>query len=109
MMLKNNDERRTFLLDPKNWIVKDSLPTLGIRVLEIKITNSISLIKFEKKVTQKDKENGYLKYVNSVQVGDYFKFNMENDFYKLIDGEITKPSLSMNNAIALLRCLKEGD
>lgn len=56
MMLKNNDERRTFLLDPKNWIVKDSLPTLGIRVLEIKITNSISLTNLKRKSHKKTKK-----------------------------------------------------
>lgn len=105
-MLKNNDERRAFLLDPKNWVVKDSLPTLGIRVLEIKITNSISFIKFEKKVTQKDKESSYFKYIESVKIGDYIRFNMENDFYKLIDGEITKPSMSISHAVDLLRSLK---
>lgn len=81
-MLKNNDQRREFILNKNNWIVKDSLSTLGIRALELKLTNSISLIKFEKKLTQEEKNctHNQYHYVDDVKVGDYVKFDMGNDF-----------------------------
>ena len=77
--------------------------------MELKLTNSISLIKFENNLTQEEKNctHNQYHYVDDVKVGDYVKFDMGNDFYKLVDGCITKPSLSINNAIALIKILKE--
>lgn len=54
-MLKNNDLRREFILNDSNWKQIDVIESLKIRVLELKLNSHISLLKFEKPLTQQEK------------------------------------------------------
>lgn len=54
-MLKNNQVRREYIQNKGNWVYKDCLSTLGIRVMELKLSERISFIRFEKQLTEKEK------------------------------------------------------
>lgn len=108
-MLKNNDQRKKFIQNKDNWVVLDELETLHLRVLVLKINKKYSLIKFEKRLSEKEKQNSRYSYLKEVKVGDYVPFDMGNDFYKLVDGELVKPSLLLSKAIELVKNAKEDE
>ncbi len=107
-MLKNNDLRREFILNDSNWKQIDVIESLKIRVLELKLNSHISLLKFEKLLTQQEKgANQYL--YSRHEIGDYIPFDWGcGRYYRMVDGLlITGSCMHINKAVEVVKNTEE--
>lgn len=109
-MLKNKTVREQFILNDENWKEIDFIKSLKIRVLELKLNSHLSLIKFEKQLTEEDIKQYYYIHSNYVP-GDYVPYDWgSGKYYRMVDGELaTYSAMSLNRAVELVKDTQEDE
>ena len=106
-MLKNKTVRREYIENKENWVIKDKSEFLHLNILELKLNETHSLIKFEREIlpVEKEKRINFYFFDLGYKAGDYVPFDFGNPYYHLNNGVLETVSLSLNGAVELLKNL----